>query len=146
MQSYFYALEGRKPGSIREFLTNPIIKYNNFHTICILFHQNFFFISIIIASIEIFTNLNCKRWYITYRFEVHLKLYCTHLMVHSFYCPIQQSQDLRVRYGRATVGPMYQISVIRATVARVHEGPFSIERDSTNYNAPLSDSTILNVL
>ena len=34
-----------------------------------------------------------------HRFEVHLKLYCTHLKGHSLYCPVQQSQDLRVRYS-----------------------------------------------
>ena len=33
-----------------------------------------------------------------HRFGVHFKLYCTHLMVHSLYSPVQQNQDLRVRY------------------------------------------------
>ena len=36
--------------------------------------------------------------FISNRFEVHLKLYCTHLTVHSLYCPVQYSQDLRERY------------------------------------------------
>ena len=33
-----------------------------------------------------------------HRFGVHLKLYSTHLKVPMLYCPVQLSQDLRVRY------------------------------------------------
>ena len=39
-----------------------------------------------------------KKKYKSHRFAVHLKLYCTHLTVHSLYCPVQYISGFHVRY------------------------------------------------